>query len=196
MEDLEYKEKKIVFCSIQEYCQITHMPISAFINDKTSSIKDGCCIIDKRHGINIILYNELLDNFERKNWSLAHEVGHIYMGHTEDDSIEEVEANFFAAQLFMPEFTLHMMKKKYGKLYAEDLTEIFNVSYSAAQKRLDSFKRMTFINNGKNDKAIWNRQRERIELYYDCKNLGLDYRFILRLQNTTNQRMYRAFAGL
>lgn len=185
-----------MFCSIQEYCQITQMPISSFINNKTSSIKDGCCIIDKKNEINIVLYDGLLSNFERKNWSLAHEVGHIYMGHTEDGRIEEVEAHYFASQLFMPEFTLYMMQKKYGKFNAEDLTEIFNVSYSAAQKRLDSFKRMTVINAGRNDEAIWNRQKERIDLYYNCKELGLDYRFALELQNTYNQEMNKAFASL
>lgn len=192
---MKYKGKNIVFCSIQEYCQITQMPISAFINDKVSSIKDGCCIIDKKSQINIVLYDGLLENFERKNWSLAHEVGHIYMGHTEDGRIEEVEAHYFASQLFMPEFTLYMMEKKYGKLCAEDLTAIFNVSYAAAQKRLDSFKRMAVINAGKSDEIIWNRQKERIGLYYDCKELGLDYMTALELQNTYNQNLENIFAG-
>lgn len=166
------------------------MPISAFINDKTSSIKDGCCcIIDKKNGINIVLYDGLLGNFERKNWSLAHEVRHIYMGHTEDGRIEEIEAHYFASQLFMPEFTLYMMRKKFGKFTKEDLIEIFNVSYSATQKRLNSFQRMTIINAGKNDIAIWERQSEKIELYYRCKKLGRDFRSSLERMNWYNEEI-------
>lgn len=166
------------------------MPISAFINEKTSSIKDGCCIIDKNRGINIVLYDAFNTNFERLNWSLAHEVGHIYMGHTEDGEIEEIEAHYFASQFFMPEFTLYMMKRTYGEFDAEDLMEIFGVSYSSAQKRLNSFKRMSMVNASKKDMAIWERQKEKIELYFYCtRKCGGDFRGTLELMNAYNEEM-------
>lgn len=179
-----------MFCSIQEYCELTRKSISDFINKKTSSIEDGCCVIDKKHGINIILYDAFNTNFERKNWSLAHEVGHIYMGHTEDGDIEEIEAHYFASQLFMPEYTLHMMEKNYGKFDAEDLAEIFGVSYSAAKKRLNSFKRMRLINASPADKAIWARQKEKIDLYFHCtRKCGGDFRGTLEMMNAYNEEM-------
>jgi len=179
-----------VICSIQEYCQLTQMPLSAFINDSPSSIKDGCCLKVKKHGINVVLYDASNINFERRNWSLAHEVGHVYLDHTEDGEIEEIEAHYFASQLFMPEFTLYMMKKNYGEFDAEDLAEIFGVSYSAAKKRLNSFKRMAMVNASKRDMAIWERQKEKIDLYFHCtRKCGGDFRGTLEMMNAYNEEM-------
>lgn len=166
------------------------MPISAFINEKTSSIKDGCCIIDKKRGINIVLYDAFNTNFERRNWSLAHEVGHIYMGHTKNGKFEEIEAHYFASQLFMPEFTLFMIEKTYGSFDAYDIMEIFGVSYQAAQKRIDSYQRMKIINGNKSDTVIWERQKEKIELYFYCtRKCGGDFRGTLELMNAYNEEM-------
>jgi len=162
------------------------MPISAFINEKNSSIKDGCCIIDKKHNVNIVLYDAFDKNLERKNWSIAHEVGHIYMGHTEDGKIEEIEAHYFASQLFMPEYTLFMMEKAFGTFNANDVMEIFGVSYQAAKKRIDSFQRMTIVNGSRKDVAIWERQKEKIELYFNCKRNGKEFRYALEMQNIYN----------
>lgn len=179
-----------MFSSIQEYCQLTQRPVSAFINNGPASINDGCCLKPANHDFSIIIYDASNTNFERRNWSLAHEVGHVYLDHTEDGEIEEIEAHYFASQLFMPEFTLHMMEKNYGKFDAEDLAEIFGVSYSAAKKRLNSFKRMRLINASSADKAIWARQKEKIDLYFHCtRKLGGDFRAALEMMNAYNEEM-------
>lgn len=187
VKDLIYRNKNIIFCSIQEYCEITEMPLSSFINEKASSIKDGCCLIDKNRNINIVLYNAFDKNMERRNWSIAHEVGHIYLGHTEDGMKEEIEAHYFASQLFMPEYTLFMMEKTYGVFTAFDLMEIFGVSHQAATKRLHSYQKMTVINDGYKDKAIWKQQKEKIDLYFYCKKSGEDFRYTLNAQNILHE---------
>lgn len=176
--NLEY-DKKILFESIQTYCQYTRCPITSFISADNETLKDGCTLYDRKTGCYIILYNDEIRYFEHKNWTLAHEIGHIYLGHTKDEDIEEVEAHFFASQLFMPEYSLYMTAKEYGELSCDDVVEIFGVSPEAARRRLRTIQRKIYISETKKDKEIWNAQRERIDMYYECKKDGSDYRSTL-----------------
>ena len=114
-------DKKILFESIQTYCPL----------------------FDKQSGYYIVLYNSEITHFEHRNWTLGHEIGHIYLEHTKDDDLEEIEAHFFASQLFMPEYSLYMMSQEYGRVTAEDIVEIFGVSDEAARKRIHTMKRKT-----------------------------------------------------
>jgi len=66
-----------------------------------------CC----SNNVYVILYNE--NALPRViNWALAHELGHIFLGHIKDEGIEEIEANFFAAELLAPECLLYEMWRK------------------------------------------------------------------------------------
>lgn len=129
------------------------------------------------------MYNASCRHFERHNWTLAHEIGHIYLGHTEDNNTEEVEAHFFASQLFMPEYSLFMMKKEYGCVDVKALTEIFGVSEDAAARRIRTMSRKYSVRTTQKDKEIWESQRERIDMYYGCLKDGSDYRNTLYFWN-------------
>ena len=188
VKNLRY-DKNIVFDTIQNYCVLTGIPITALIEDKYSILNDGCCLYDKQTDTYIILYNAFDSSFEHQNWTLAHEVGHIYLGHKSDGPIEEVEAHYFASQLFMPEFTLFMMKKEYGMFNAHDLTEIFGVSYAAAKKRIKNFEKRTLFNGSRKDVSIWEQQVEKIDLYYKCKKFGEDFRGSLEMKNWFDEEM-------
>lgn len=74
-----------------------------------------------------IIYIELSDSPQRKLFSIAHELGHVFLNHqhatvlyrvtreNEDDYPEvESEANSFAAHLLMPDFMLKEYMKKYN----------------------------------------------------------------------------------
>ena len=172
-------DKNILFDSIQTYCLHTHTPINHFLSENKDVLRDGCTIYDRESNYYIILYNDEIKNFEHRNWTLAHEIGHIYLNHTKDDDLEEIEAHFFASQLFMPEYSLFMMAKEYGRISHYDLVEIFGVSESAAYKRLTTMKRKTMFSSSKQDKEIWEIQKERIDLYYECQKDGLNYRSYL-----------------
>lgn len=52
----------------------------------------------------IVLYNDdvCFGNQGSRRWSLAHELGHIILGHDRDDSVCEREANSFAQHLICP----------------------------------------------------------------------------------------------
>lgn len=170
-------DKTIVFDSIQNYATMTHRPISDFLSPENQILNDGCIVSGS--DVYVVLYNNQITNFEHLNWTLAHEVGHIYLGHTCDDEKEEIEAHFFAAQLFMPEHSLFMMTREYGPINKYDLVEIFGVSENAAEKRIKTMQRKSCVRASKMDKEIWEQQRERVNLYYQCKKNREEYRFTL-----------------
>ncbi len=178
IQELKY-DKDIVFDTIQSYCQLTRIPISNFISPHNDILKDGCTICDRDTGCYVVLYNADILHFAHRNWTLAHEVGHIYLGHEKDESIEEIEAHFFASQLFMPEYTLRMMAENYGSVDARALTEIFGVSYEAATKRINTMKKKFCVSATEKDIKIWENQRERIDMYYMCQEEGYDYQCTL-----------------
>lgn len=157
-------DKRIIFDTLQNYALTTNTPLENFYSKEKAILKDGCTLI---YGdIYIILYNAEVTYLEHLNWTLAHEIGHIYLGHIHDGDREEIEAHFFAAQLLMPEYTLRETETKYGELKTRDLELIFGVSTEAAEKRLITMRKKNSVNAGKADKAIWNIQKERIELYF------------------------------
>ena len=159
-------DKDIMFDSIQNYCIATGMPLSNFINSKNQLLSEGCTICDYDSGIDIVLYNDKLQSQEHLNWTLGHEIGHIYMRHKCDGQVEEIEAHFFAAQLLMPAYTIYMMSKLFGKVDTEDVYTLFNVSWTAASKRLNTLNKKYSIRCGEYDKKIWMMMEKHINDYY------------------------------
>lgn len=172
-------DKTIIFESIQNYSRITGVPLSIFLSEEKQTLKEGCTIVDKVNNIYIVLYNDEITYYEHLNWTLAHEIGHIYLGHTKDGELEEIEAHFFAAQLFMPEYSLFMMARERGPLHVQDLVEIFGVSPEAAGKRLITMNNKNIFRASSIDKEIWEIQKERVEIYYSCGKDRYAYRCIL-----------------
>lgn len=92
---------------------------------------DGFCVQDK-----IIGYNSL--NSEHRNrFTVAHELGHILLGHNTTDGQRfkinfyskdpnEVNANTFAAELLVPATMLK--KEKLGEMAVTDIAKKYNVS--------------------------------------------------------------------
>lgn len=106
---------------------------------------DDALIVEKL-GRYIIFYNE--NTFElRKKWSITHEMGHFYLDHNLDfkniseelRNIQEIEANFFAAQLLMPDCIIWELVKRYQiDINKNFLENKFKVSGIAASKRLET----------------------------------------------------------
>lgn len=186
-------DKAIVFDTIQNYCQLTKRPLSDFLSDDKQMLRDGCTIYNQVCNCYIILYNAEITYFEHLNWTLAHEIGHIYMGHTKDDDLEEVEAHYFAAQLLMPDFAIKMIAHEHGKVTVDDIIEIFGVSPEAAQKRIGTMNKRTCISFPTRAQEIWIAQKEKVDLYYECKKDGFDFRnslsFWLEMKADYEQQM-------
>lgn len=129
-------DKNIYIDSIQHYSKIVGENVSNF----TCSELSGCLVL-KIYNFNIILYDDFETNKERKHWGIVHEIGHIYLEHTSDGAIEEIEANFFAAQIVMPEPILRYIVSYKGSFNVTEIYENFNVSYEAAFKRINTLNK-------------------------------------------------------
>lgn len=175
VQSLRY-DKRIIFDSIQNYCAIVNEDISKF--DIKDILQDGCTLI--ADDVYIVLYNDdvSLLSPERLNWTLAHEVGHIYLGHTQNGRKEEIEAHWFAAQLLMPEYVIRHMKQRFGFINIEDLIACFNVSIDAAINRLRSIARKRTRELLPDEEKVLARYMPFIDDYYELKEREI-YDFVM-----------------
>lgn len=104
----------------------------------------------------LIVYDERVDNPQRIRWTLAHEIGHIVMGHlTEFDatalsrrgltekehSVLEVEAHCFAAELLAPKTIISRFDFHNSP---QGISLICDISKDAAEKRLKQIKQADY----------------------------------------------------
>ena len=131
-------DKKIVIDSVQHYSDVVHRDISCF----TTKEFNGSCFIEYcDHDLYVVLYDENEPYERKKHWGIAHEIGHIYLGHTQDGEKEEIEAHFFAAQLIVPEIVLlYYAKLNGGHIDSSDIYSSFNCSFRAANKRIKTLQ--------------------------------------------------------
>jgi len=101
-----------------------------------------------------VIYLDVNDHPARKLFTIAHELGHIFLEHKnygvlfripkKDSkySDEERAANSFASQLLMPEFMLRDYMKKYNlsKLDYKVMADIFGVPLSSMRFTLEYLK--------------------------------------------------------
>ena len=80
------------------------------------------------------------------------------MHHKLNDSsnyqIQEIEANFFAAQLLMPEQIINELIKRGKRISKENLILWFVVSEQAAIKRLDTLRKIDFSKRNYDEKDM------------------------------------------
>lgn len=149
---------KILIDSVQHYAEVANKPVSHFTNDLFA----GCCCI-KHPRCSLILFDANEANGRRRNWGIAHEIGHIYLGHTQDGEKEEKEAHFFAAQTTMPEIALIEIGRRSGELTTKDIYDHFNASLCAATKRIGTLKRRNCWSSGSLDMELLNKLAPIIE---------------------------------
>lgn len=127
----------ILFRPYGVFCRETRMTLAQL--REQADLRDGCMLRRTRGGttVSIVLYNEEQPNIRRRNFTLAHEIGHIYLGHEEDATEEETEANMFASELLMPTgLVWELFRRTRGVLSPDDLCQVFAVSRQAAANRL------------------------------------------------------------
>jgi len=104
----------------------------------------------------LIVYDERVDNRQRIRWTLAHEIGHIVMGHLvhfdatalnrrgltqEEYGVLEVEAHCFASDLLAPKTII----RRFGfRNDPKSIALTCDISIDAAERRLKEIKRMDF----------------------------------------------------
>lgn len=84
----------------------------------------------------IILYNEAIPNRGRLCWTIAHELGHVYLNHTGESPREQREADRFAAALLLPEAVIRFLDCQGERpLTPEAMTTYFAASLTACRRR-------------------------------------------------------------
>ena len=134
----------IIFETFQNYAKITGINVDSLI--PCSGLKNGYLAKINDNKIYLVLYDgDCSYGKEHMNWTLAHEVGHIYLGHKKDEEIEEIEAHWFAAELLAPEIIIRKIaqgRQELGKkVDAYDIMNLFDLSFEASNKRIDSLNR-------------------------------------------------------
>ena len=117
--------------------------------NRDSGLKDGFTVF-LPGGDCVILYNDKVKSHYRKNFTIAHELGHIHLGHASDGPLRELEADTFAAELLMPRILLREMHLRCGhSISYTELSSLFRVSRQAARIRLEEldFTRSPFSTN-------------------------------------------------
>ena len=103
----------------------------------------------KYQGKGLVFYNEE-HSLRRIRFSIPHELGHIVNKHdmnVKDErlyGIFEIEANYFAAQLLMPEQIIREFQRRGLRPDAEFLANTFDVSGEAAERRLQTLNKINY----------------------------------------------------
>lgn len=109
---------------------ITMSPYSSFSGQKLetclSASQDGFFL--EYNGREYIYYNDITQSYERQNWTLLHEIGHIVLDHVGHGAREEAEADFFAKYAIAPPVLIYKIKAQ----SPADIYEAFNISMEAA----------------------------------------------------------------
>jgi Zn-dependent peptidase ImmA (M78 family) len=139
--DCEIKELPI---KITDICKQIGIPVK-FADLQGDS--DGYTFIYK--GQPIIVINSNCTNICRLRFTVAHELGHIILGHigkyalvnrepSPNDNPIEQEANIFASRLLAPACVLWGCEVE----CAEDIMKLCDISFSAAQFRMERMKEL------------------------------------------------------
>lgn len=129
-------DREILFGTLQHFCATTK---SSMREMDHPDLRDGMTLRLAGPGgpRYVVLRNEEADNRLRRRFTLAHEIGHIYLDHIDDGVLQEDEADAFAAQLLMPRILVERLVRLWGgRVAAGDLAELFGVSLPAAKNRL------------------------------------------------------------
>jgi len=119
------------FETFRDYSAMTGIPLKILL--PSPALRDGYTV--NLGGRYIVLTGS--GTGRRRNWTLAHEAGHIALKHEKDGETEEREANLFAAELLMPEPILFEIADRLGRvLNAREISSLFEVSASAAEYRV------------------------------------------------------------
>jgi len=86
--------------------------------------------------VTLILYDDTIPSRERIVFTVAHELGHLYLGHTETSPRTEREADAFAASFLMPEAVIRFLDcEKGAPITPNEMTQYFSASLTACRRR-------------------------------------------------------------
>lgn len=172
-QNVRVSNKNIIIVSFSKYACDTGSNINLLT--KNGIFDDGYTIQNVRENTSIIFYNDKIENKGRIRWTIAHEIGHIVLGHNKQCEINEVEANTFASQLLLPQCILKDLIKNGVCVNSRYISEKFGLSNEAALKSL---------------KQIQAKIENDFDLEYDDIILKKFDHFLDSETKNTNRRIY------
>lgn len=103
------------------------------------------------HATDRIYYNDTKLNYQRQNWTLLHEVGHIVLDHTGKRELadrEEAEADSFAKNAIAPSVLIDRIQAD----SPEKIYQYFNISHEAARYAFNYYQKWKKIHRNKDYK--------------------------------------------
>lgn len=155
-------------------------------------------VIVKYQGKEIIFYDETKPQ-SHIGFSILHELGHKILEHdfnqknTEIYHLYEVETNFFAAQLLMPEQIIRELSRRNAYISKQFIQTIFGVSATAAEKRLDTLAKTTSEWHSRSEKEFDDLIMYKYKDFLDRikpKNDFFDYEYEYECQQERNKWYY------
>lgn len=129
---IKIPNNNIKFVSYKDYANSVNIDVNILTNN--GEFKDA--MIYRKDKNCLILYNNETSNKGRMLWTLAHEMGHLVLNHSDQNEISEIEANTFASQLLLPQCVLKALFLSGKKITIPYLQSRFGLSVSAAKSCL------------------------------------------------------------
>jgi len=140
--------KNLIVDSFERYCTLTGDTLERLLAGSGAALRDGCTLIRQRgeNKVYIILYNEGVRSLRRRNFTLAHEMGHIFLGHEDDSPAFERQADAFAAELLAPRILVaeYLKSLRADQNPVSALAQAFNISRSMAGLRVSGLSPAKF----------------------------------------------------
>lgn len=122
---------KIRLHTFTELASRLGVTVAEFTSDFSES-EMGYTVFDMKNERWLIYYNDT-KSITTVRFTIAHELGHIILRHTEDNSITDKEANCFARNLLCPV----PVRKELGLKTIEDYCSAFGISVIMAEVVID-----------------------------------------------------------
>ena len=119
------------------------------VNIKAFGSESAVIMRENEQDQEILFYNNQKPKTHIR-FSILHELGHVVNGHSfafeseERAKVKEIETNFFAAQLLMPEQLIREFQRRGVTISKEFLMKTFVVSKEAAEKRLTTLRKINW----------------------------------------------------
>lgn len=124
---------------LRPYSKLTDNELNRLKELLGPNMKDGFWLKGNKNGIRVdnIFYNDSIYPIERQKFTIAHEIGHVVLDHTQKSDLAEKEANLFASYILAPPELIDLLKP-------EDYMDIaikFQLSNSCASNAFHRYKK-------------------------------------------------------
>lgn len=176
LEEFPVKVKKIVEDDSSVKC-CSYKKARKYEGLNIESFGSKSAVLIEQDGRKIVFYNES-ELKERIRFSILHEYGHYKLNHNldtkdkEEYKAYELETNYFAAQILMPEQLIREIQGRGIRITKELLIDLFGVSNEAAEKRLITLGKTLKLSDDERlfDDIIVNKYKDWLNIKVPSRN--------------------------